>query len=194
MDTSAAHYCYIRVLHLRNRMVTARETSSNIPGLRRIPAQTVRNRLHENGYAHTRRSYFAAVLRRRHRLARVQWCNSVRGWDLQNWRQVWFSDKSRFMLQTRDGCIRVFKRRNEMFAGNCVLEVDNFGGGSVKIWGAISYARKTQLVHIPGNLNAARYRDEVLTLHILPAMDIRRNVFQHDNARPHTARVLLLTF
>jgi hypothetical protein len=28
-----------------------------------------------------------------------------------------------------------------------------------------------------------------LTLHILPAMDIRRNVFQHDNARPHTARV-----
>ena len=57
------------------------------------------------------------------------------------------------------------------------------------MWGAISYARKTQLVHITDNLSAARYRDEVLTLHILPAMDIRRNVFQHDNARPHTARV-----
>jgi hypothetical protein len=83
------------------------------------------------------------------------------------------------MLQTRDGCIRVYKRRNERLAGNCVLEVDNFGGGSVKMWGAISYARKTKLVHITDNLNAARYRDEVLTLHILPAMDIRRNVFQH---------------
>jgi len=58
----------------------------------------------------------------------------------------------------------------------------------VKIWGAISYARKTQLVHIPGNLNAARYRDEVLTPHMLPAMNLRREVFQHDNARPHTAR------
>jgi hypothetical protein len=64
-----------------------------------------------------------------------------------------------------------------MLAGNCVLEVDNFGGGSVKIWGAISYARKSQLVHIPGNLNAALYRDEVLTLLILPAMDIRSNFF-----------------
>jgi hypothetical protein len=47
---------------------------------------------------------------------------------------------------------------------------------------------KTQLVHIPGNLIAARYRDEVLTPHMLPAMNLRRDVFQHDNARPHTAR------
>ena len=55
------------------------------------------------------------------------------------------------------------------------------------MWGAISYAYKTQLVDIPGNLIAARYRDEVLTLHMLPAMNLRREVFQHDNSRPHTA-------
>ena len=56
------------------------------------------------------------------------------------------------------------------------------------MWGAISYARKTQLVYIPGYLNAARYRDEVLTPHMLPAMNPRREVFQYDNARPHLAR------
>jgi hypothetical protein len=56
------------------------------------------------------------------------------------------------MLQTRDGCTRVYRRRNARFARNCVLEVDNFGGGSVMMWGAISYARKTQLMHIPGSL------------------------------------------
>jgi transposase len=43
--TSAAQECYIRVLHLRNQTMTAR---SNVPGLRRISAQTVRNRLREN--------------------------------------------------------------------------------------------------------------------------------------------------
>jgi hypothetical protein len=48
--------------------------------------------------------------------------------------------------------------------------------------------RNTQLVHIHGNLSAARHRDEVLTLHILPAMELRMDVFQHDNARPHAAR------
>ena len=43
-------------------------------------------------------------------------------------------------------------------------------------------------MHIHGNLNAAGYRDEVLTPHMLPAMNLRRAVLQHDNARPHTAR------
>ena len=56
------------------------------------------------------------------------------------------------------------------------------------MWGAISCVRKTELVHIPGNLDASRYRDEVLTPHMLPKMNLRREVFQHDNARPHTAR------
>ena len=85
------------------------------------------------------------------------------GWDLQHWRRVWFSYESRFMLQKRDGRTRVYRRRNERFARDCVLEVDNLGGGGVMMWGAISYARKTHLVHIPDNLSAARYRDEVLT-------------------------------
>jgi hypothetical protein len=35
---------------------------------------------------------------------------------------------------------------------------------------------------------APRYRDEVLTPHMLPSMNLRREVFQHDNARSHTAR------
>ena len=115
----------------------ARETTSNAPGLRRISAQTVRNDLRENGLR-VRRPYFGAVLRRQHRIARVRWCNRVSGWNLQNW----FSDESRFMLQKRDGRTRVYRRRNERFERNCVLEVDNFGGGRVMMWGAITDAEK----------------------------------------------------
>ena len=54
-------------------------------------------------------------------------------------RRVWFSEESRFMLQKRDGRTSVYRRRNERFTRNCVLEVDNFGGGSVMMCGAISY-------------------------------------------------------
>jgi hypothetical protein len=32
------------------------------------------------------------------------------------------------------------RRRIERFAPNCVVEIDNYGGGSVMVWGAISYA------------------------------------------------------
>lgn len=51
------------------------------------------------------------------------------------------------------------------------------------IWGAISYANKTKLVYFLGNLNAVRYRYQVLTPHMLPAMNLRRELFQQDNAR-----------
>jgi hypothetical protein len=92
------------------------------------------------------------------------------------------------MLQKRDGRTCVYRRRYERFAQNCVLKVVNLGGGSVMMWDAISYARKTQLVHFSGNLHPARYRDKVLTPHMLPTMNLCREVFQHDNARLHTAR------
>jgi hypothetical protein len=42
--------------------------------------------------------------------------------------------------QGRDGSTRVYRRRNERFARNCGLEVDNFSRGSGMMSGAISYA------------------------------------------------------
>ena len=29
-----------------------------------------------------------------------RWCNRLRCWTFRNWRRIWFSDKSRFLLQT----------------------------------------------------------------------------------------------
>ena len=57
------------------------------------------------------------------------------------------------------------------------------------MWAAISVDGRTDLVHVQGNLTAVRYRDEILQRHLIPAIDVRRQMFQHDNARPHTARV-----
>jgi len=59
------------------------------------------------------------------------------------------------------------------------------------LWGAISYARKSQLVPIQRNLNAARYRDEILQPHLLSAIDVQREIFQQGNARSHTERLTM---
>ena len=66
------------------------------------------------------------------------------------------------MLERQDGRVGVNRRRSERFALNCIVEVDNYGEGSVMVWGAISYARETQLAPYQDNLNAARYRNEIL--------------------------------
>ena len=61
--------------------------------------------------------------------------------------------------------------------------------GSIRISATISYARRTNLGHIKGNLTAIRYRDEILQSHLLPVIGVQREMFQQDNVRPHNARV-----
>ena len=60
------------------------------------------------------------------------------------------------------------------------------------MWAAISND-KTDLVHVPGNLTAVRYRGEILrpVRYLMHVIDRQRELFQQDNARPHTARVTM---
>ena len=186
--TTPAQDRFIRLTNLRHRTTSATYTANNIPGLKRISAQTVRNRLRRHGIR-SMRPYVGPVLRRHHRRERLRWCRRLRQWNLLNWRRISFSDESRFSLYHRDGRTRVYIRRGERFQRNCVLQVDRFGGGGVMMWAAISMNARTDLVHVQGNLTAVSYRDEILRPHLIPAINIQREVFQQDNARPHTAHV-----
>ena len=121
-----------------------------------------RKRLRENGLR-ARRPYFGAVLRRRHRLARVRWCNRVRDCDLQNWRRVWLSDEWRFMLQKRNGSTRVYRRQNERIARNCVLQVDNFVGG--KWWCGVPYPTPEKLNWCTSTATLAPFDTEIRFWH-----------------------------
>lgn len=68
-----------------------------------------------------------------------------------------------------------------------------YGGGSVQIWAGISAEGRTELVLIEnGTLNAERFMQEILNEHVGPFM-IRMDrvgILMHDNARPHTARIV----
>ena len=72
-----------------------------------------------------------------------------------------------------------------------VLERDRFRGrGSVLVWAGIEHDFRTNLVVIEGNLNAQRYRDEILARHVITLFHNNDNIslFQHVNATSHTAR------
>ena len=57
------------------------------------------------------------------------------------------------------------------------------------VWGGISLTGKTRLVIIGGNLNAERYRDEILQPVAIPYLHSLgpNSILQDDNARPHRA-------
>ncbi|KAJ8303830.1 hypothetical protein KUTeg_018623 [Tegillarca granosa] len=68
-----------------------------------------------------------------------------------------------------------------------------FGGGSVMVWGGITANDRTPLVVIDRNLTGVRHRDEILQTHVIPFIQGQQcnDTFQHDNARPHVARVAM---
>ena len=129
-------------------------------------------------------------LNRHRRDVRLQWLQRHRPnvFPMQRWRRVLFSDESRFTLYRSDGRQRVFRRRGERSADNCIVERDRFGGGSVMVWGGICNGRKTPLVVIEGNLTAQRYIDIVLQPVVVPFVRQHNVIFQQDNARCHVAR------
>ena len=57
------------------------------------------------------------------------------------------------------------------------------------VWAGISYGQRKQLHFINGNLNAQRYRDEILRPIVVPLICRHHLMFQHDNARPHVTRL-----
>ena len=65
------------------------------------------------------------------------------------------------------------------------------GVGSVKMWAVISNDRKTDLVHVPGNLTAERYRDEIVHPHLMHRIDQQKELFKQVNTMPHTTRVTM---
>ena len=176
----------IRLAHLRNRHLTATETAVNTVGShnRLIYPKPVRNRLREFGLR-ARRPNLGLPLNRARRARRMAWmtAQAPRRFPMKQWRRVFFTDESRFTL------FRLYRRRGERFADACVFERDRYGGGWVMVWGGISHGVKSPLMVVPGNLTAVRYRDEILRPVAVPLVQQHQMTFQHDNARPHVARV-----
>ena len=94
-----------------------------------------------------------------------------------------FTDESQFCFTRGDGRIHVYSRRNERYTEACTLEWARFGGGgSVMVWGGVSQHHWTELVVIVDNLNAVRYREDILLPHVVPFLQAHPDMtLQHDN-------------
>lgn len=187
--TTAVQDQFIVLSHLRQRTRTAVETARETVGTHGqfISSNTVRRRLKSAGLR-ARRPYHGIVLTRDHRRARLNWARAHLRFTRADWANVLFTDESRFNVQGSDGRVRVYRRRGERYTEPCVVERDQFRGGSVMIWAGISLHLKTPLVVVRGNLNAARYQDEILRPVVIPVIHQNRGMtLMHDGATSHTA-------
>lgn len=133
------------------------------------------------------------VLTPHHMRERLAWCQARVHWNHHQWRHVMFTDESRFYLQPQSRRQRVYRRQGERYIAECILQRDSHRGGSVMIWGGITFDRKTDFLICQGNITAQRYIDQIVTPRVLPFIQGDPNIitFQQDNARPHVARLTM---
>ena len=183
--TSRRQDRYMRLTHLRNRFRTAFETALVTPGTHnnRISQDTVRNRLRKFGLR-PHRPYVGIQLTPQRRQVRLNWLTQHRPnlFPLRLWRNVMFSNESRFLLYRADGRRRVYRRDGERFRDNCVDEVDRFRAGGLMVCAGIAYGHRTPMVFIDGSLTAQCYVDLILRPVVVPFIRQHNVTFQQDNS------------
>uniref|UniRef100_T1IM81 Transposase Tc1-like domain-containing protein n=1 Tax=Strigamia maritima TaxID=126957 RepID=T1IM81_STRMM len=95
------------------------------------------------------------ALKPHHIQARLSWAEKYVSWT-DEWKQGVFSDEKKFNLDGPDGLQNYW---HDLRKDNVTMMSRNFGGGSVMVWGAFGYKKKSEIVFLNGRQNAAMYQD-----------------------------------
>ena len=132
---------------------------------------TVRRYLHDEGLG----SYTAKKkprLTKKHRTDRLKWCKEKKNWA-EEWKQVVWSDESRFALFQSDGQARVWRSQGEAYNKDCIQLTFKFEGRSVMFWKCFGWHGVGLLVVIDGNMDSTDYIN-ILANHGLKIIQIGR--------------------
>lgn len=157
-----------------------------------VSTQTVRRELHKAGF-HGRAAIRKPLLSKTNVAKRLEWCKNVQSWSEDQWRKVIFSDESSFTLFPTTGRIYVWRKPKEAFDQDCLFPTVKHGGGSIMIWGAISWKSIGPIISLHGRINSQDYLGILsnqlhpMVRELFPEGDA---IFQDDNAPIHTAKVV----
>ncbi|KAG2212059.1 hypothetical protein INT46_009433 [Mucor plumbeus] len=126
-----------------------------------------------------------------HKKNRLEWAHLHKNWSIEQWRQVIWSDESRFRVSGNDGTPLVLRKEGERYESCHTLRSVKFGGGSLMVWSCFWAGGLGPLVFIDGNMNQESYIDVLSQYYIPWVLDLYKNedkvfTFQEDNATCHT--------
>ncbi|UYV67796.1 hypothetical protein LAZ67_5002097 [Cordylochernes scorpioides] len=147
-----------------------------------ISTRTISRRLVANGL-HSCRPLRRLPLTPPNRRQRLEWCRARSRW-MTEWHRVVFC------LSSDSRRVRVWRRRGERSNPAAIVERPTVRQRGIIVWGAIAYDSRSPLLRIQGTMTAQRYVDDVLRPVTLPYLQgVPNDLYQQDNARPHTARI-----
>jgi hypothetical protein len=156
-----------------------------------LSTETVRLRLKEAGWKAVVKKKWP-MLSRHHKKERMDFALSHKEWTLEDWKRVVWSDETKVNRLGSDGRKWVWKRVGEPLSDRLVQGTKKFGGGSVMVWGCMTWDGVGMACKIDGRMDGELYcqilDDELQgTLsyyHKSPA----HILFQQDNDPKHTSK------
>lgn len=112
------------------------------------------------------------------------------------WRNVLWSDESKFNRFNSDGKVYVRRPPNQEYNPKYTLKTVKHGGGSVIVWGCFSWYGVGPIHRIEGIMNAQMYKDIMKNVMLPYATEEMPLIwkFQHDNDPKHTAKIIRTFF
>ena len=131
-------------------------------------------------------------LSKHHQRESVDFAVSHKEWTLEDWKRVVWSDETKVNCVGSDGRKWVWKRVGEPLSDRLVTGTKKFGGGSVMVWGCMTWDGAGLACKIDGKMDADLYckiledeLQETLEYYDKSSSDI---IFQQDNDSKHTSK------
>ncbi len=140
----------------RKATVTQINTRYNQGMENAISKRTTRRTLKQMCYS-SRRPHRVPLLSAKNRKRRLQFTQAHQNWTTEDWKNVAWSDESRFLLQHSDGRVRIWRKEHESMDPSCLVSTVQAVGGGVMVWGIFSWHTLCPLVPIEHRLNATAY-------------------------------------
>ncbi len=130
-----------------------------------ISERTTRRTLKQMGYS-SRRPHRVPLLSDKNSTRRIQFTQAHHNWTIEDWKNVAWSDESRFLLRRSDGRVRVWRIKNmKAWIHHATIQA----GGGVMVWGIFSWHTLRPLVPIEHRLNSTVYLS-IVADHVHPFM------------------------
>ncbi len=116
----------------------------------------------------SRRPHRVLLLSDKNRKRRIEFTQTHQNWTIEDWKNVTWSDESRFLLRHSDGRVRIWRKEHESMDPSWLVSAVQAGGG-VMVWGIFSLHTLGPLVPIAYRLNSTAYLS-IVADHVHPFM------------------------
>lgn len=166
----------------------ARDLAPNLP--QPVSAKTIGRSLQRQGFKagpQTKKPQLSVT----HRQKRLDWARSHRNWTVEDWKKVIFSDESKFNIFGSDGRTWCWKKVGQRLAPHAVKPTVKHGGGSIMIWGCMTWDGVGNITLIEGKMNSEVYQ-KILEEEYLDTLEdkgksVSETILQQDNDPKHTS-------